>query len=1033
MMLSDVSVKRPVFATVISLLLVAFGAISFNQLSLREYPDVDPPVVGISTRYSGASAAVVETRITQIIESRIAGVPGIKTVESTSRDGRSNITVEFGLDRNIDDAANDIRDRVSRVLNNLPEEADPPEVSKADADTRPIIYLGLTSPNLNMLELTDFAERVIVDRLSVVDGVARVNIFGQQRYAIRIYLDRQAMAARNVTVEDIEAALRRENVELPAGKIESIKRDTIVRINREYSEPDDFKGLVLGRGNDGGFIRLGDVALVELGAERDRQQFRGNGQAIIGIGIEKQSTANTLDVANQIRAEVGRINETIPDTITLNINFDSSVFVSSAITEVYRTLFIAMMLVVLVLYLFLGNLRTVIVPAITVPVCVIATFWVMNVAGVTINLITLLGIVMAIGLVVDDAIVVLENIYRRVEDGEPGLVAAYNGARQVGFAVIATTLVLISVFLPIMFLSGNVGRLFGELAITMSAAVLFSSLVALSLCPMLCSKLVRRRNKKPAFAAALDRGFKRMQAGYVRLLEVCLNNKPLIVGSLILCFVLIAGLMRQIPSELAPMEDRGSFFLIVRMPEGAGYNYAKERAAEIEENTMHLQENGELHKLLVRVSAGRTFGIVILKRWGDRERSSTEIAEEMRKIYAEKIPGAQVVPIERSSLSSRRGSQSALQFVIGGDTYADLGRYAELLEPIINTNPNLTNVDFDYKETQPQLRVQVDRTRAADLGVSIQTIGRTLESMMGGRRVTTYVRDGKEYDVILRAQDSDRMQPMDMENIYVRSARTGTMVPLNNLVNVTETSGAPGLRRFNRVRALTISASMVDGYSLGEAVEFMQKTVTEELPEVTMVDYKGAARELLDAGSDIYFIFALALVVVFLVLAAQFESFIHPLVIMVTVPLAVLGGVLGLYLAGSSLNIYSQLGMIMLIGLAAKNGILIVEFSNQLRDEGLSERDALLQASATRLRPIMMTGMSTAMGAVPLMMAFGAGSASRQTIGVVVFGGVMLATILTLFVVPVFYDMLARYTRSPGYVASKLKDMTEKGEGEAAE
>lgn len=1025
MILSDVAVKRPVFATVISLLLIAFGLISFQELSVRELPDVDPPVVGINTNYPGANAAVVETRVTQIIESAIAGVPGIKTIESTSSDGRSRITIEFLLSRDIDSASNDVRDRVSRILNNLPEEVEPPEVSKADDDTRPIIWFSLTSPVMDILQLTDYAERNIVDRLSVVDGVAGVRIGGQKRYAIRIHLDRQAMAARRITVQDIETVMRSENVELPAGKIQSVNRDTIVRLNREYGRAEDFETMVIREGEDGGFVRLGDIARVELGAERDERTFRGNGIPIIGLGVVKQSKGNTLAVAEAVKAEMEKIRETLPESMDLLASYDSSVFIDKAIDEVYFTLAVAMGLVVLVLYLFLGNIKTVLVPAVTVPVCIIASFWVLNLTGVSINLITLLGLVMAIGLVVDDAIVVLENIYRRVEEGEPGLVAAYRGARQVGFAVIATTLVLIGVFVPIMFLTGNVGRLFGELAITMTAAVAFSSLVALTLSPMMCSKLVRRRNKKPAFAKMLDRVFRKIQDGYGRLLEVCLNNKIIITLCFVTCFGLIFGLQQRIPSELAPIEDRGGLFMRVRGPEGASHEFMVKQAALIEEQVQPLLESGEMVRLLLRVDGGGGWGFLILSPWDERERSSTEILNELRPKLIQNVPGALAIPIETSGLT-RRGGGDPFEFVIGGDTYEDLGRYRNVMMEALADYPGLVNLDADYIETQPQFKVRIDRARAADMGVTIQSIGRTLETMMGGRRVTTFVQDGEEYDVILQAQEMDRRQPLDMENIHVASSRSGELIPLSNLVSVEEVSGAGDLRRYNRVRALTLSAGLGEGYTIGDVLAHVEQVVRDEIPDVTKIDYKGATREYKEAGSDIYFVFMLALAVVFLILAAQFESFIHPFVIMLTVPLAVLGGLLGLYAAGSTLNIYSQLGLIMLIGLAAKNGILIVEFANQLRDEGKSVRDALLDASKTRLRPIMMTGLSTAMGAVPLMMATGAGSQSRITIGVTVFGGVLVATFFTLFIIPVFYDFFAHYTKSPGHVASKLRDFEDK-------
>jgi len=1022
MIISDISVKRPVFATVLSLLLIAFGLLSFGDLPVRELPDVDPPIVNVATRYPGANAAVVETRVTQIVEGAIAGVSGIKTIASSSQDGSSRITIEFTLSRDIDAAANDVRDRVSRILNNLPEEVEPPEVSKVDGDTRPIMWFNLTSPVMDILQLTDYAERNIVDRLSVVDGVANVFMGGSRRYALRIHLDRQAMAAREVTVIDIENALRRENVELPAGKIESIHRDTIVRLNREYGKPDDFKSIVVRKNGIGEFIRIGDIANVELGPERAKGVLRRNGVTMLGLGIVKQSKGNTLEVAEAVRREIARISETLPESMELNNSSDTSVFISAAIDEVYRTLGIAMALVVLVLYLFLGNIKTVLVPATVVPVCIIATFWILSITGVSLNLITLLGLVMAIGLVVDDAIVVLENIYRRVEEGEPGLVAAKRGAAQVGFAVIATTLVLVGVFVPVMFLPGNIGKLFGELAITMSAAVIISSFVALTLCPMLCSKLVRRRNKKPAFAKALDRGFQRIQAGYIRMLEACLSRKPIVILSFVTCFALIVGVGQRVPSELAPIEDRGSLFMGIVAPQGASFDYMLGQVDRIEAQVMPYNDQGILDRFLVGLGVGfggDGFGLVGLVPWGERDITAGEIANDLRPKFESHVPGARVMIFESSGL--RGGGGREFQFVIGGNTYEELGRFQSVIMAEINKYAGLVAADVDYRETQPQFKVSIDTARAADLSVSVQSIGRTLEAMMGGRKVTTFIDNGEEYDVIIQARQLDRQQPLDMENIHVASFRTGALIPLSNLVRVEEIAGVPSLNRFNRMRAITISASVAPGFTLGEVTEHVENLVREVLPNVTSIDYKGATRDFKEAGNDIYFVFLLAIVVVFLILAAQFESFIHPFIIMLTVPLAVLGGLLGLYWAGSTMNIYSQLGLIMLVGLAAKNGILIVEFANQLRDKGLNIREALIEASSTRLRPIMMTGLSTAMGAVPLMMASGAGSASRQTIGVTVFSGVIVATAFTLFIVPVFYDLLAKYTKSPNHIANELE------------
>ncbi|MBK5910477.1 multidrug transporter AcrB [Rhodothalassium salexigens] len=1022
MVLSDVAVKRPVFATVISLILVAFGIISFQRLPLREIPDIDPPIVSVDTDYPGASAAVIETRVTQIIEDRIAGIEGIRTITSSSEDGGSRITIEFELYRDIDSAANDVRDRVSRVLDNLPEEADPPEVSKVDSDTRPIMWFSLASPVMDSLQLSDYADRNLVDQISVVDGVARVRIGGDKRYAMRIDLDRKAMAARNITVNDIETALRRENLELPGGEVESTRRDFTVRIDREYRDPEDFAQLVLRRNPDGHLTRLGEVATVALGAENEETEFRGNGQNRIGLGVVRQSTSNTLAVAEAVRDKIEDLRQNLPESMSIEVSYDSSLFISQAIEEVYVTLGVAMVLVFVVLYLFLGSIRTVIIPAVTVPVCIIAAFTVLYLFGLTINLLTLLGLVLAIGLVVDDAIVVLENIYRRVEEGSPRLLAAYEGARQVGFAVIATTLVLIGVFLPIPFLAGNIGRLFSELAITLSAAVAFSSLVALTLTPMLSSKLLRRNSgTKPLVNRVVDGAFRSLQRAYARSLDFFFARKWLVGVVYGGALVAIAGLYVSVPQELAPREDRGAFFISITGPEGAGFEYMKEYIGKIEDRTLYLAtETEEARVVIVRADGDNSaFGIVTLQPWDERARSADEIINELRGKYTD-LAGVRTFIIMRQGISASGGRQP-VQFVIGGDTYDDLQRYASVIEAEAPKLASLVGIDTDYKETQPQVRVAVDLDRAAELGVSVQTVGRTLETVLGGRRVTTFIQNGEEYEVILRAQDADRDQPSDILNYYVRSDRTGELVPLSNVVEVREQAGSATLNRFNRVRALTITANVAPGFTLGQALDDLEGLVRAELPEVTTIDYKGESREYREAGGAIFFVFGMALLIVFLILAGQFESFIHPLVIMLTVPLAIAGGLLGLYAAGSTLNIYSQVALVILIGIAAKNGILIVEFANQMRDQGKTIRDALVEACLLRLRPIIMTSLSTAMGAVPLIMASGAGAASRTTIGVTIFWGVVVATFFTLFVVPVFYDLLARFTRSPGYEAQRLR------------
>lgn len=1035
MKLSDLSITRPVFASVLSLLLITFGIISFLRLPLREYPDIDPPVVSITTSYRGAAASVVETRITEVIEERIAGVEGIQFIESNSEDGESRITVEFSTGRDVDGAANDIRDRVSGILDDLPVEADPPDIQKVDSSDDVIMWLNLSSESMSIPELTDYAERYLVDRFSVIDGVARVRVGGAKTYSMRVWLDRQALAARGLTVTDVEDALRTGNVELPAGTIESKQRQFTVRVKRTFMTPEDFAGLVIGRGNDGYLVRLRDVARVERGPEEDRTLFRGNGVPMIGLGIVKQSTANTIDVARAAQAEAARLNQTLPDGLIINQSYDSSVFIEQSIREVYNTLAIAIGLVILVIYLFLGSFRATLVPAVTVPVSLISTFIVLNVLGFSVNLLTLLALVLAIGLVVDDAIVVLENISRRMdEEGETPLVAAYRGTRQVGFAVIATTLVLVAVFVPVAFLTGDIGRLFSEFAITMATAVSFSSLVALSLSPMLASKILKPKTSMNAITRFVDTNFARIQRIYGRSLRHTLKH-PVIA---ILIFIgVMAGawvLFSKIPSEYAPREDRGVFFVIVSAPEGATFSYMEEYMTEIENRLMPYIENGEAMRLLVRApgSFGNTATFnsgrvtFVLNDWSQR-RSAWEIMNEVRQRLAG-LPGVRAFPVMRQGFGA--GIQKPVQFVIGGGTYEELTEWRDImLAKIEESNPGLDGVDWDYKETKPQLEVDVNYDRASELGVTVSEIGRTLETMLGSRRVTTYVDSGEEYDVILEGERDEQRTPANLENIYVRSARSGALIPLSNLVSVRELADSTTLNRYNRVRSITIEANLKDGFVLGEALDYLNQLAAENLPASAIIDYKGQSRDYLESGSSLAFVFILGIAVVFLVLAAQFESYVHPLVIILTVPLAVAGGLLGLFLTGGSLNIYSQIGLIMLVGLAAKNGILIVEFANQLRDEGTKFDAALEEAARVRLRPIIMTGITTVAGAIPLILAFGAGAETRMVIGVVVLSGVLVATFLTLFIVPVGYSLLARNTGSPGDVRRRLIEETRNTEG----
>ncbi|TWX63957.1 efflux RND transporter permease subunit [Colwellia demingiae] len=1029
MILSDLSVKRPVFATLLNLLIITFGIVAFLMLPLREYPDIDPPIVNISTSYPGASAAIVETKITQLLEDRISGIEGVKTINSNSRVGRSSITIEFNLDRDIDAATNDVRDRISRALNNLPEQSDPPEVSKANDDESVIVWFVLQSETMSTLALTDYANRYIVDRFAVVDGVARVRVGGGRTYAMKIRLNRASMAARDITVQDIESTLRDENVELPAGRIESIDRDFSIRVERSYLTAQDFANMVINHSESKSVVRLGDVAEVFIGAQDDENMFRGNGKNMVGLGVIKQSKANTLDVVKTARKEMIAIRDSLPVGTTITNSYDSSVFIQGSIDEVYNTLIIAMLMVVLVIFLFLGNVRATLIPAVTVPVALIGSMMALSWFGFSINLLTLLALVLAIGLVVDDAIVVLENIYRRIENGQAPLMAAYEGGREVAFAVIATTLVLVAVFVPLVFLSGNMGRLFTEFAIAIAAAVVFSSLTALSLTPMMCSKMLKHRERSSSFGQKLDRAFARFEAAYGRALASSIHQPLLIVLVLGLSLAAVFLLFNKLPSEYTPKEDRGNFFLIMQGAEGASYESNVKNMHKIEEKLLGYQAEGELDRVLVRVPGfGGSGGIAIvgLPEWDKRSIDTFSFINKINR-DVQNVTDVRAFAIMRRGIGGGGGSNAPVSFVLQGNTFEELAQWRDILITEAQKNPNLSNINSDYKETYPQLLVQIDRERAYDLGVPVGDIAQTLETMLGQRRVTSFVDRGEEYDVIVEGDEKQFQSPTDIDNLYVRSRTTEKLIPLANLLNIGENATSSRLNRYNRLRSITVTANLADGYALGDALDFLVDVTKNKLPEHVQVDYKGESLLLKESGNSILFVFLLALLITYLVLAAQFESFIHPFVILLTVPLALVGALAGLELMGMSLNIYSQIGIVMLIGLAAKNGILIVEFANQLRDRGIAFEEALISAAQQRLRPIVMTTFTTVTSAIPLVLAVGPGAESRMVIGVVIFSGVSLASIFTLFIVPGAYYWLCRNTGSPQAISKEIEKAEQLG------
>lgn len=1025
MILSDLSVRRPVVATVMALLLCIVGIVGFLSLSVREYPDTDPPIVSVETRYTGANAGVIESRITQPLEQRLAGIEGIESISSVSRDGASNITIEFRAGRDIDAAANDVRDRVAGGAADRPLDAFPPEVRKVDSDAQPVIFFVVMAPKWDKTRLGDYVTRVIVDRLSTIDGVAQVQALGLARPSMRVWLDTDRLAAFRLTPRDVEAALRRQNVELPAGRIEARDQNLTLRVQRGFTTPADFRTLVIGRGADGYLVRLGDIARVEEGAENPYSLFRFNGQTAVGLGIVRQSGANTLAVAEAAKAEVAELSKSLPAGVEMRMGGDSSMFIDEAIKGVWRTLIEAALLVTLVIYLFLGSVRATLIPAVTVPICLLTTFAVLWILGYSINLMTLLALVLAIGLVVDDAIVVLENIYHRIEEGEPPLYAAYEGAKQVGFAVVATTLVVCAVFLPVMFLSGQTGLLFRELAVAMIAAVAVSGFLALSLTPMMCSKLLKS-SERGWLTARIDRVMARTETGYSRSLDHALRRPLPVTIAVILLFAGSAWLFMGLDSELAPAEDTGQLQIRLTAPEGTGFAQADRYTKQGEALVLpFVGDTGAVRGMNARIPAGggatEDFNgsnlSVFLRRWDERKESSADIAREVNAKIAN-LAGVRGNATVANRLS--RGGQP-ISFVIAGTTYESLAIARDRILAAARDNPGIVNLDADYVENKPQLVIEVDRQRSGDLGISVDDVSQALQTMMGSRRVSTYVRDGEEYYVVLQAEAGNRNDEASLDKVYVRSA-SGALVPLSNLVIARSGATARELGRFNKMRSITLQGGLAPGYSLGRALTFLEEEARKS-PEVQAIGYRGESLSFKQTGSSIWVAFGLTIVVIYLLLAAQFESFVHPAVIISAVPLGVAGGIIGLAATGTTINLFSQIGIIMLVGLAVKNGILIVEYANQLRDAGRTIDEAIREASARRLRPILMTSIATVAGAIPLALSHGAGAGARSSIGWVIVFGVSIATAITLYVVPMLYRRLARGTQSPQTVTRKLREL----------
>ena len=1005
MRLSETSIRRPVLACVMSLLLVLIGLVSFKQLSLREYPRIDEPLVNVSTRLLGASSEVIESQVTKPLEDSIAGIDGVDIMTSVSRTEQSQITVRFKLSKDPDTAAAEVRDRVSRVRGRLPDAADEPVIAKVEADATPTIWLAYTSETLGPLELTDLINRVVKPRLQTVPGVADVQIGGDRKFAMRIWLDPDQLAAYKLTVQDVEDALRRQNLEVPAGRIESRQREFSVTARTDLNTVAQFNDIVLK--NAGGYtVRLRDVARVVEGAASERSRVRLNGVPSISTGIIRNATANPLEVAAGVRALMPQLQRDLPASVTVVQANDLSVFIDRSIKAVYKTVLEAVVLVALVVFVFLRTLRASIIPLVTIPVSLIGAFSLIALAGFTINTLTLLALVLAIGLVVDDAIVVLENIFRHIEEGLEPFQAAIKGVREISFAVVAMTLTLAAVFAPLAFTPGRTGRLFGEFALTLAGAVLVSGFVALTLTPMLCSKLLRHNPKPNFFDRGMERGLSAMTRGYASTLRWSLRNRWLVVLAMLASAAGSWYLFTNAKSELSPMEDRGVIFMPVRAPDGSTLQYTARYMDAIEAIT---SQYPEFDRRFMFMGGGQvSVGTAVIRTtdWTERTLSTPELARSLLPKVGS-LPGVNVFPITPPSLGAGVRERAINFVIVSSDSYQNMARTGQALIAEMQKNPGIVQPDSDLQLNKPEIFLDVDRARAADMGVSVEAVARTVETMLGGRAVTRYKRDADQYDVLVQTAESGRATPEDIDKLFVRG-RGETMVPLSSLVKVREAVSPRELNHFNQRRSVTITANLTPGYSLGEALKFMDEAAARVLPQGYSTELNGVSREFRSSSGSLGLVFVLALVFIFLVLAAQFESFIDPFVILLSVPLSMVGALAALQWSGGTLNVFSQIGLITLVGLITKHGILIVEFSNQLRVQGKGVLEAVTEASTLRLRPILMTTGAMVLGAVPLALATGAGAESRQQIGWVIVGGMTVGTLLTIFVVPTIYTLFAR-------------------------
>ncbi|TXI31890.1 MAG: efflux RND transporter permease subunit [Aquipseudomonas alcaligenes] len=1009
MTLSDICIRRPVFATVLSLIIVLLGLLAYQRLAVREYPNIDVPIVTVNVMYPGASPEIMESQVAQPVEDVLSGIEGLDFVSSISRSENTQITAQFRLGTDSDEAANDVRDRLGRVRSLLPDEIDEPMVQKVEADAQPVIWLAFYSERFSAMEITDVIERVVQDRLQTIPGVSEVLIRGARTYAMRIWLDPEKLAAHDLTVQDVEDALRRQNVEIPAGRIESVQREFSVLAETDLQTPEQFNQLILDDSR-GYLLRLADVGHAEIGAADERTLARFNGRSAVAVGMIKQATANPLDISDGLEQALPSLRKLLPEGMQMQVSNDNSQFIRESIDNVYTTIWEAVLLVILIIFLFLRSLRATLIPLVTIPVSLIGACALMALMGFSINTLTLLAMVLAIGLVVDDAIVVLENIHRHIEQGMRPLQAAFVGSREIAFPVIAMTLTLAAVYAPIGFMQGTTGKLFTEFAWTLAGAVLVSGFVALTLSPMMCAYLLKAHSPQQHHSRlynVIERGLEGLNQGYGRLLQRVLRAWWLVLVVLAAMLALCAWLFLGLRSELAPTEDTGTIVGSINGPDGATLGYTSRYAKQLEEAYASIPEANRYMVIVGFPTVAQGLSFMKLEDWDERERSQFEIRDELLPKLQD-IPGVRAFPINRPPLGQSARNQP-VNFVIRSSLeYAELQPYVEQLLAEVRDYPGLESLDSDLKLNTPQLKVTVNREQAVAVGTDVATIGRSLESLFGSRQVTRFKQNGEQYDVLVQLQDVDRSNPDDLNRVYVRG-RDGSMVQLSNLIEVRETVAPRELNHFNQLRAVTVTANVGSGYTLGEALDHLEERARAIFPPDTQFDYTGTSRDFKESESGVALIFVLALVFIFLVLAAQFESFLDPLIILFSVPLSMAGALLALKLFGGTLNIYSQVGLVTLIGLITKHGILIVEFANHLLREGRELGEAVLEAALQRLRPILMITGAMVLGAVPLAIASGAGAESRQQIGMVIVGGLLVGTFFTLFVVPTLYMLLRRW------------------------